>query len=39
MSESTLENNKIELYNLEQLENIKNNPVVKSTILSVLKGV
>lgn len=39
MSESTLENNKIELYNLEQLENIKNNPVVKSTILSVLKAV
>lgn len=34
-----LENTKMSLYNAEQLENIKNNPVVKSTILSLLKTV
>ena len=34
-----LENVKLTLYNAEQVEDIKNNPVVKATILSVLKVV
>ena len=34
-----LENAKMTLYNAEQVEDIKNNPVVKVTILSVLKAV
>lgn len=39
MSESKLENNKIALCNLEQLESIKNSPLMKSTVISVLKAV
>lgn len=34
-----LENVKMTVYNAEQLEDIKNNPVVKATILSLLKAV
>ncbi len=34
-----LENAKMTIYNAEQLEDIKNNPVVKATILSLLKAV
>lgn len=34
-----LENTKMTLYNAEHVEDIKNNPVVKATILSLLKAV
>ena len=34
-----LENVKMTIYNAEQLEDIKNNPVVKATVLSLLKAV